>query len=827
MEETMPSSEALSGLSSPDDVVKLQTLSRIGSSLQDQAKNGVPFSLTAITEITRLIHDQVPEIRREAMWVLARADGSRANNELTTLASNLWTETGSVVDDSSPYIADLVTCIQALGYLNKQSQNDPILAQCSLHPNKLVRGAAYNALAYTYAVPEEGEEFGAPTAIRQFARRSILYLSHQPDDMKEQELLQKVNGNPATKSIITEIQKQAWNERTVDPAFVRHVLGLQDQEKEKLHYDISNTEYSVISDLALFFDPGELQEMIDASQIQLPCDLPRHFVFNVIQKFNERFHEALNPETTEIPVLCGPTENVDRSCYLHDKDTTQAIINAAIFDAIEEGKEKGIAEESTIETILEIKNNVLQCQEPKTKAEIVGLILRTFRIPQRDAVISDIHLRDWIGVLFQRFNATKDRLGGASANMVRFQTDIGEVNVVLYSEYHSKVQANAFRNSGGRTERVKFFSTNGKRIYADEYYNDDDPTKINLPVEIQKELEISLNQLQKGLTIISNNVDRIIFKSDYFYQSGEVATFDPIFPDAVFEAICNSDIQSVIIGGSNNLQKMKGERYDRVSKKLQEQLQELRRLGKPTHYELSGDPKNIQYLKDTMKDTLYSLGVNSDELPLLADSIRVEQGLAIKYPQDPHPQPGDLYDDALVVAEYLNLDRLYMHGHEFDLTLRKNTEFATGENEPSRIPETEMNKILHIEQQASFYAKQRILERLQDKKSTVITSKNDLPTKFLRLEGFTALFAVSWYIAKQHYPKTADRFLRKKMMSQIAQNGFAFENDRTYSVAIAPNKWIYKQENISNTTGSGAVTSSTNWLQALMSILREKRSRHG
>jgi ADP-dependent phosphofructokinase/glucokinase len=828
MEETMPSSEALSGLSSPDNVVRLQTLSRIGPILHDQAHIGIPLPLTTMTEIARLIHDPVPEIRREAMWVLARADGSRVNNELTTLAGNLWTETRSVVDDSSPHIADLVTCIQALGYLNKQSQNDPILAQCSLHPDASVRSAAYSALAYTYAVPEEAEEFGAVTAIRQFARNIgnvILYPSRDPDIAEEQTLLAKANGNPETKSIIADIRRQAWNERTVDPAFVRRVLDLQAIEKEKPHYDISKTEYNVVSDLALIFDPGELQEMIDAFQIQSPCDLPRHFKFNVIRKINGRFREALNPEPTEIPVLCGLTSNIDRMCFLNNEqpNAAQNISNNAIEEAITDGvtirknnKEyEGKSEEQMKEDVRMSIRKYMNDEDRKdasTKEEIVGAILQSITSDKGESrlKLKTKELAFWVEKLFAPYGLIRDKIGGASAAMAKNLRATGEPNVFFFSPYHSQETADAFDAD------VPFFQADEtKHITVKEAANPDAPQKINYPIEIQAGLTISLDKLSDTpeKPAITKNANRLILLTEYYDKNGTPRTFEPLFPKDILDAACKR-MKAVIVHGVHYLQNYPEKDYKTLSAQMYEQMATLQKHHVRTHYEFSGRTgvQDIRYLTDVMQDTLYSMGINDGELPKLAVSIRKITHEDPSYSED-DPIEYQLYQDALCVATYLSLDRLYMHGEYFDITIRKNGDDMGLSTRVFTKSEREMNDILEREQRASFIAKQRVREWLQAIPLRPITPKKDLPTRFLRQRGYDAMVRLLFRLTPRELDM--DELTHMRRFKQIAEQGYIYLPLERYSCVITPNKWIYDQDLIKQTTSAGDTTSSVNFIHSL------------
>ena len=113
---------------------------------------------------------------------------------------------------------------------------------------------------------------------------------------------------------------------------------------------------------------------------------------------------------------------------------------------------------------------------------------------------------------------------------------------------------------------------------------------------------------------------------------------------------------------------------------LHHQLRKLREAGACLHLELSGEATG--YDLDTfgafLGDTVQSVGINADELPGYARLARPgEWNPPLDDQKDEAPPPPVRYKQALALARKLQVERLYVHGNDLDIILRRNADFET------------------------------------------------------------------------------------------------------------------------------------------------------
>ena len=173
------------------------------------------------------------------------------------------------------------------------------------------------------------------------------------------------------------------------------------------------------------------------------------------------------------------------------------------------------------------------------------------------------------------------------------------------------------------------------------------------------------------------------------------------------------------------------------------------------------------------------------------DEIKAELDSSIEVVDNDDPY--SIYKNAIALASYLEADRLYIHGHSTDITVRRNT---TREG-------------LETEARADMHAKQRVVEWLQGEKSRYPTPKKKQPSRLLKREGFTDLMKFVETLADNSGVQGIDKI---KLMREVAVNGYEPPKENNYSAVIVPVKWIYGETKV--TTSSGDITSSTALIQS-------------
>ena len=576
---------------------------------------------------------------------------------------------------------------------------------------------------------------------------------------------------------------------------------------------------SVLKDLSKglggFVSPQELQEMVDVGALmELDGKITRvhNIVARTVRRWNERFDRSIDLPPTKRKLLCAFTSNVDALCFLKDNVSAQKKIDTALKDAIEEGKQLGKSPQDVTDEIEWIiradpdkASTTAEKEETKkrlalpitTKAQAIGFILRVFptsggkqsiddRLDERGERIptSGKALADWVR---DTFKPEARKLGGASAQMADFLAGIGEENVAVYTQYHSQMQANAYER-GTRFMRIVDDKPVAHAVDDPHSIVPNSPTKENYPVEVMPGVEVKFN----GKTLKARDLqDRVIFTTEYYDEQGRAYDFIPLFEftDDILRQI-GRDYQYFIINGPHYLQRFDPKKYEEIAPKMRHQLEKLREEGVKTHFEFSGNTSQVRYLYDVIQGNIASMGINHTEVAPLASSMQkgFDESMMVTDGRDMY----STYLNALEIAKSLGLERLYVHGHNIDFTLRRNP--AEGD--------------LEAEQRANLHAKQRVTEWLKGEESSYPTSPSKKPMPLLKREGYEEMIRFAEKMAEDlglHGLENL-KFVRDSMEDGRADAKYG------YTVVFMPVKWIYGETKV--TTSSGDITSSSAYIQS-------------
>ena len=557
------------------------------------------------------------------------------------------------------------------------------------------------------------------------------------------------------------------------------------------HLDAIPETYQKISDAiktrgGRFPSPQSIQEFLDASAMvdKKTAGITQPYIFaKIIESTGRLFAESQDLAPTHKEIL-----NAFYSCVDCVRQLSQEKIDLAIEDASNEPRTSKAQVIQEIQTFLdEPENSTNIPTEAKTKAQVIGFILRTFKYRISRASISDKKLADWVETSFQKYF---DKVGGASAQATDFLTGIGEENCTVYTEYNSPDQAKTYKNL------VKFlhFSEKGMEIHPitdNKSINPTHPIRKNYPIKIPAKTKIKFN----GQTIESRDItDRIIFTTKYFDQNGNTAETPPIFhcSDTELKQIA-SKYEYIIINGIQYLQKYSPELYQQTVLQITKQLNILKSFGVKTHYEISGNTTGrLSYLKDVVKGKFNSMGTGHEELyEVVSELQKMGEIPEIYQGKDAY----SIYQNAVALASYLELDRLYVHGHSVDLVVRKGIT---------------QNEQLETEVRAMYHTKQRVVEWLTGQESTQKTPKDRKLSPELKREGLEELAEFGRQVTANLNTSYKDR---ARVLKQIYSNGYYRQAElNKYSFAIIPVKWIYI--GIKDATSIGDIGSYGNFVQS-------------
>lgn len=546
--------------------------------------------------------------------------------------------------------------------------------------------------------------------------------------------------------------------------------------------------------------PIKVQEILDRLVIERDTGIAGDLIESTIKNLNKKFEKSLDLPPTQAMILTGSTSNVDRSSHLKESREAQLKIDLALEQAVDEGKKFGKDRNKVIKEIEDIiyqEDSLLLPKDINTRAQVIGFILRAFKFPGDRIQINDLEgkpgsgkeLGDWIGKTF-KFDSEKG--GGAAFQVGDFLSGIGEDYITIHSQYRSPDQVGSLKHS------PHLLKVNDDEIIVvdkDQAARPDDPTKINQIIEISANIELEFND--KKLRS-KNEADRYIFLSQLYDKDGLVIKTDPTlkFSDEILNDIGNK-FEYFFTTAPTYLQGYTDNEYVKYSQELSRQFQLLRSKGVKILYEFAGNTaKNISFLRDVLKGNISSFSLNDGELETLIDAINRDVHIDINVKKGKDPLT--IYNNALELAKYLEVDRVHVHGHNFDISVRKNATDEEMKNEVSAL----------------MHAKQRVTEWIRGKVSVKKTPEVDKTSRLLKREGYIDFLKFTEKLAENTFPEhNSETYFKRIKLKYNLQNNCFYKADNEYSVAIIPTKWIYDEALV--TTSSGDIMAIVAAIHAL------------
>jgi len=804
-------------LKSSDPITRLDTVGEIGTAFKKATSPPERFTdgfghvslLTTkpagikelVGPVIKCLGDPEVLVQREAIWALGEIGGEKAIEALETTLAH---------DDPNLRASS----VEALGKIGGSDALE-LVKQALQDSDSDVRSAAIDALGLALArsrrpIEQVSDAFGhvIVTTPSSEERQEILETLLNVAEIDE---LGHVRLKAALEIFDSEDQEAiAKLKETIirnDPITIELVDKLLGKD---VHLDAQPERFRrLVELLGYIVRAEELQELIDIGVIVQTGEgkLTRvhSIVAEIVRATNQRFLESIDLRPTHKKLLCAFTSNVDEVCFLKDSLSAQQKIDKATEDALAEGLALGKQPQDVIKEIEQIISETEPKKLPskvKTKAQVIGFILRMFQNPGGKRSIVDLdnepdsgkRLADWVRDVF---HPELSKVGGASAQMADFLTGIGESNVTVYTQYNSSAQAQAYQQPTNFL-RIVDGGFRVYKVYKPESIRNTDPTKKNYPVERFPSIPVIFNgkEIKAG-----TSSDREVFTTEYYDKNDKTIDFFPLFeftPEVL--STIGSEFEYFIINGPHYIQRYPEDKYNTIAPCMAEQLRTLHSAGMKIHYEFSGNTgrkegegnwTGIKYFSDVLKGNITSMGINHNELREVVASIKAELDSNIEVVNNDDPY--SIYKNAIALASYLKIDRLYIHGHSTDITVRRNT----------------TRKGLETEARADMHAKQRVVEWLLGEKSEYPTPKERQPSRLLKREGFTDLMKFAETLTDNSDVQGINKV---KLMREVAVNGYESPKEDGYSAVIVPVKWIYSDTKV--TTSSGDITSSTALIQS-------------
>jgi ADP-dependent phosphofructokinase/glucokinase len=452
--------------------------------------------------------------------------------------------------------------------------------------------------------------------------------------------------------------------------------------------------------------------------------------------------------------------------------------------------------------------------------DIIEALSRAFQSQGLKPEVKTPQLRQ---ALRQGFPLHSDQrgLGGAAAIMAEALTQLG-IDARMYSMYHSPEQARCF----GQQLNTRWVDiSKGRPAYplACRSGQRKHPTRCTYVLAYPQGLRL------RSVNVSAQNTDRCLLILRPFVASQPITSYVvrkgrcPLHsgkPDLPHEWIAEAGFVTWRLKGRNQGQLQidfasaqevgllarehhyvilnspgLGQLQDlneRRTAALLDQIRKLSDAGATLHIEMSGgaDPQkhNLAPFATSLQGVVRSVGINHKELAQIANISGYPSSVA-PTPAPKAPEVYQRYVQALRLAQALELERLYIHGNDVDLILRRGASEAA----------------LQQEMHANLFTKGAVIVSIL-LRNGLNPQTYELP-RALYHDGFKALIEWAWQFSRECPLKARDR---KALFRQLVNDGYYLAAGRDeYSVVVVPVMWpeAVRLDPSINTTGAGDICS--------------------
>lgn len=419
----------------------------------------------------------------------------------------------------------------------------------------------------------------------------------------------------------------------------------------------------------------------------------------------------------------------------------------------------------------------------------------------------------------------QDTPGGGSIQMAR---GAPRENVVIFTNRLNDSVANAL--SGSEFSHISYMriTPEGIKIMPiGEAGSENDPQEIGRPFETAKDISVRIEE-EGQILELKTAEEKIIFGSALpkdtpifrMETPGKTGDDKELASDEMIRTIGRM-FKVVIVNGvhysKGKCEETLAHQLDVISNGHEAPLVSVELSGVAAVPNMS-DPeqvarfrKSMDYIEQVLSGKISSLSMNFQELGAVLTAVKLSLGEPIAVQEGDGAQA--VYHNAESLARAMKLERLHIHGENFDLTLRRNCEPLD----------------LHVEWLGNVYQKYGVIARVMTDHG--IVPNPDDPKSFLlppnlKREGMRDILQLAAALASS--PSLCET-MRKERISSLVRNGYYFNPDG-YSIVVNVPKWAYAGTDAFRQFSGGreklSLTGSGDTAAALSAILcRMKESR--
>jgi len=558
-----------------------------------------------------------------------------------------------------------------------------------------------------------------------------------------------------------------------------------------------------------------------------------HRIITAVHHWHTRFRKNLSPEPPREAVLCAFTSVADR---LVDQDEIKALVRLA-------AQELDITPAELLEQAgrraaggLNSRGGDLTVEVFCLSDLIAALIYFFARPPGLKPAVRSRELCEQVEEFLASRPPGRVRqvLGGAAAVAADVLAELETGDAALYTLYHSAIQALEHRPSVRRLllddsePFLSFVSAQKPGIYRIGERDCEHP--VSASTIFSYDAGFALDPYRAFLT------DRVIFR--HAPQSSELPSWREIvvhpaagaplnwtLPRAAHEwpwlpgflrwwvdgerlhlAFADEEllrriaaryhyiVLSGIGPGTFDFSSTAGPLRQLIAQQVSFQLRTLADAGATLHLEISGSlgrDRRIAPLAEAVGGVVRSLGLNDAELLQVTDSSDLKVSLDGGY-----SEAYRRYRRALALAERLSLDRLYVHGNDADLILRR-------DGSPGAMRD---------EIAADLFAKGVVVLSVLQRSGLPWQERARHLSPVLLWRGFETLISLVSDLAAERHPRRQANYRRQ--LETTLDAGYALEpRSGGYAVAVVPVMWPALPRSI-HPSSAGDICSSVSLVYA-------------
>jgi hypothetical protein len=565
-------------------------------------------------------------------------------------------------------------------------------------------------------------------------------------------------------------------------------------------------------------------------------DFGFHRIITAVHRWHARFRKSLSPDPPRERVLCAFTSVADR---LVDQDELKALVRWA-------AQELDLLPEALLEQAGQRADSGVNSRGGDLTVEVFDLtdliaaLIYFFESPPGlKPVVRERTLRDQLDDFLTSRSTGRVRrvLGGAAAVAADVLAELEAGDATLYTVYHSAAQAMDHQQSvqrlslGDAEAALSFTSAQTPGVYQVAGKDYEHPTSAS--TIFSYDAGFALDPFRAFLT------DRVIFRhaprgpepplwreiwvhpgvgprqkitermlplaaDEWPWLPGflrwwvEGKALHLVFAgEDLLRRIAERHHYIVLSGigpGTFDVSDALNPLHHLIAKEVAAQLRILADAGATLHLEISGSVgrhQRLTPLAEVLDGVVHSLGLNDAELAQMTDMADFQV-----VPKSGYSQMYERYHQALALAERLSLSRLYVHGNDADLILRRRGSPGAMRDEVT----------------ADLFAKGVVVLSVLQRSGLPWQERARHLSPVLLWRGFEALISLASDLAAERHPDRGEAYRRQ--LGTMLDAGYALvPRSGGYAVAVVPVMWPALPRSI-HPSGAGDICSSVSLVYA-------------